>query len=498
MPSINGTIKKYPLKCIKCVEYFTTEKKLEVHNTSIHSKDGFKCQFCQRFFPTKQGKKTHESRMHQRQMKETIKKSSAMKRSLSVENLNETLEKKKNKTEIEENANSPFIKDIVLDCIQDISMHETSENIDKQDEKMEQEMLEDRLDILRSVPPRNGGGNYKELKENMIKKLYDENLQLKENLEEKIKENENLNKTICDLKKKLENKEKEKRSSQSLNTSTTQRDAVIDIEENMECEENEGIEILVQNKNSGFRRISPQNMSQNRAQGTLDMNKSVNKKEKCTICDLELNNKKELNTHNSSVHDEVICHAQCQIGQCNIDNSNNSENRIPSSQENEIICNFCPLKFSSKNLLSKHRFDVHRTFKPCKNITNCPYGNRCFYSHTPISENRFRCFQCNEEFDTKGDMMVHRKTHGEVRTCSRFLNNQCERGNDCWWNHTNNRQVFRHVPGNLPPPILEQNQTMTTQRQYSIDRNRNNMMILETIKRMELEMNKVKEVLNIH
>ena len=103
-------------------------------------------------------------------MKETIKKSSAMKRSLSVENLNETLEKKKNKTEIEENANSPFIKDIVLDCIQDISMHETSENIDKQDEKMEQEMLEDRLDILRSVPPRNGGGNYKELKENMIKK----------------------------------------------------------------------------------------------------------------------------------------------------------------------------------------------------------------------------------------------------------------------------------------------------------------------------------------
>ena len=129
---------------------------------------------------------------------------------------------------------------------------------------------------------------------------------------------------------------------------------------------------------------------------------------------------------------------------------------------------------------------------------NCPYGNRCFYSHTPISENKFRCFQCNEEFDTKGDMMVHRKTHGEVRTCSRFLNNQCERGNDCWWNHTNNRQVFRHVPGNLPPPILEQNQTMTTLRQYSINRNRNNIAILETLKRMELEMNKVKGVLNIH
>ena len=94
--------------------------------------------------------------------------------------------------------------------------------------------------------------------------------------------------------------------------------------------------------------------------------------------------------------------------------------------------------------------------------------------------------------------MVHRKTHGAVRTRSRFLNNQCERGNDCWWNHTNNRQVFRHVPGNLPPPILEQNQTMTTLRQYSINRNRNNIAILETLKRMELEMNKVKEVLKIH
>ena len=167
-------------------------------------------------------------------------------------------------------------------------------------------------------------------------------------------------------------------------------------------------------------------------------------------------------------------------------------------------------------MLSKHRLDVHRTFKPCKNIMNCPYGDRCFYSHTPISENKFRCYQCNEEFDTKGNMMIHRKTHGEVRNCSRFLNNECERGNNCWWNHTNSRQVFRQVPGNLPPPILEQNQTppileqnpttpileqnqtSTTLRQYSIDRNRNNFVILETLKRMELEMNKVKEMLNIH
>ena len=94
--------------------------------------------------------------------------------------------------------------------------------------------------------------------------------------------------------------------------------------------------------------------------------------------------------------------------------------------------------------------------------------------------------------------MIHRKTHGEVRNCSRFLNNECERGNNCWWNHTNSRQVFRQVPGNLPPPILEQNQTSTTLRQYSINRNRNNIAILETLKRMELEMNKVKEVLNIH
>ena len=216
MPSITGTIRKLPFRCIKCVAYFTTEQKLEVHNKSNHSKDSFKCQYCQRLFPTKQGKKIHESRMHQWQMKETLKKSSALKRSLSVENVSESLEKKKNKTENTENANLQFIQDIVLSTIQDISINKTSENNDEQVEAMELEMLEDRLDILRSVPPRNGGGNYEEVKANAMKTLYDENSQLKNTLEEKKKEIENLNKTIFDLKRKLEKKTKKKKEVHNL------------------------------------------------------------------------------------------------------------------------------------------------------------------------------------------------------------------------------------------------------------------------------------------
>ena len=59
-----------------------------------------------------------------------------------------------------------------------------------------------------------------------MKTLYDENSQLKNTIEEKNKEIETLNKTIFDLKRKLEKNEKENRSSQSLNTYTKKRDGV--------------------------------------------------------------------------------------------------------------------------------------------------------------------------------------------------------------------------------------------------------------------------------
>ena len=55
-------------------------------------------------------------------------------------------------------------------------------------------------------------------------------------------------------------------------------------------------------------------------------------------------------------------------------------------------------------------------------------------------------------------MMIHRKQHNEVKTCKHFVNNKCDRGNNCWWKHEKGinsdtpTQGFRQAPNNMAPP----------------------------------------------
>ena len=79
--------------------------------------------------------------------------------------------------------------------------------------------------------------------------------------------------------------------------------------------------------------------------------------------------------------------------------------------------------------------------------------------------------------------MIHRKRHGGVRDCSKFVNNQCDRGDSCWWNHAINNQVFQTVTENLPPPI----QVKTTP----------NIILVNMLKTMETELMKIKVMLNM-
>ena len=107
--------------------------------------------------------------------------------------------------------------------------------------------------------------------------------------------------------------------------------------------------------------------------------------------------------HIKSDHYEMICHVQCEGGKC-------TRSEIGSQQmENPYKCNLCEQVFPSRNILSTHKADVHRTFKPCRDITNCRYQAGCYFSHVPVTVGKVRCFQCGEEFDTKHTMMIHRK-----------------------------------------------------------------------------------------
>ena len=195
--------------------------------------------------------------------------------------------------------------------------------------------------------------------------------------------------------------------------------------------------------------------------------------------------------HTASDHDEMICHTQCEGGKCSRGETGSPQ--IISQHK----CNFCEMIFSSKNALSTHRVDVHRSFKPCRDITNCQYQSGCYFSHFPVTVGKVRCFQCGEEFDSKHNMMIHRKIHGGVKVCLKLTNNQCDRGDSCWWSHTTSNQVFQKVEENLPPPIQRKEQL--TQMEPQIEtQNKTNEILVNMLKTMDTELKKIKQILNIN
>ena len=198
----------------------------------------------------------------------------------------------------------------------------------------------------------------------------------------------------------------------------------------------------------------------------LETHKKENhKKEKefpCTDCDFQATSRAILRKHRQLLHNKVaeIESTPTEIGHIS---------QIPISTSLEEVlkdvqivrkeadtkmkkCPFCNEIFSSSTSLAQHRRESHLTYKPCRNIDQCTFGIDCFYSHIPISEGLFRCFQCGDEFNTINEMMLHRKeNHEGVKICKKFLENQCMKDNECWWLH-NNAVDFQKIPENLAPP----------------------------------------------
>ena len=58
--------------------------------------------------------------------------------------------------------------------------------------------------------------------------------------------------------------------------------------------------------------------------------------------------------------------------------------QIPDVEHSNHTCNFCQETFSMKKDLMTHRKIKHVTYKPCRNMSNCTYGDNCFFSHIPL------------------------------------------------------------------------------------------------------------------
>ena len=114
--------------------------------------------------------------------------------------------------------------------------------------------------------------------------------------------------------------------------------------------------------------------------------------------------------------------------------------------DNTIIeCRICGEGFDVKWKLMKHRKIKHITsVAPCKNYIEekCNFtALMCWWNHEEKQigqKEDIDCFVCNETFQSKPELMTHRKkNHSEIiRQCIQFSQNNCRYEEEsCWYKH---------------------------------------------------------------
>ena len=127
----------------------------------------------------------------------------------------------------------------------------------------------------------------------------------------------------------------------------------------------------------------------------------------CDQCQYKTTKADQLEVHIENRHSMAICNI------CNktftgklllIKHKNKVHNNVPNNETRKPQCSICHDLFSSKKELTKHRQMNHLTFKPCRYQENCKFGTECYYDHTPIQTDMFRCFQCGYELKPSASM----------------------------------------------------------------------------------------------
>ena len=103
-------------------------------------------------------------------------------------------------------------------------------------------------------------------------------------------------------------------------------------------------------------------------------------------------------------------------------------------------CRNCEKLFDSKPNLMLHRKTEHiSTVALCrKNIArNCSFtADLCWWKHSEEQVQDIECYFCENTFESRTSVMMHRKRmHPKtVKPCTQFLHSKCSVGQDtCWF-----------------------------------------------------------------
>ena len=124
-------------------------------------------------------------------------------------------------------------------------------------------------------------------------------------------------------------------------------------------------------------------------------------------------------------------------------------------EDEEVSCRNCGDSFIGKINLMIQRKQAHSsTVAYCENYkeNRCSFSSdKCYWNHTEkvaLTDGMVCCYTCEETFESKNKMMIHRKNKHEalVRVCENFKDNNCKRQNNfCWFIHKDEEIITESI-----------------------------------------------------
>ena len=155
------------------------------------------------------------------------------------------------------------------------------------------------------------------------------------------------------------------------------------------------------------------------------------------------------NLINSSVQTDPIKCEECDYSADNIHHLVDHMHGVHSIEDDDFDyecsfrCEHCGKGFHESNNLKIHVQHEHsEEVKNCKHFLEgkCFFGETCWFSHDQnIEIEKIKCLFCDYSFDSKSELMSHRKTEhpNRVKKCKYENNGSCQHGpNFCWYKHT--------------------------------------------------------------
>ena len=196
---------------------------------------------------------------------------------------------------------------------------------------------------------------------------------------------------------------------------------------------------------------------------------------KCEVCDYVFAEKLDLIRHNMKEHTnekEKVRQYSCEDCALQGENGIELKKHIQRTRHNPTEynekCYTCKKEFSSYWHLMNHRKLEHASSKICRyfKLNKCIFdASDCWYKHPASSFTEkevdlgHACDKCEKVFESKSDLMKHRKTeHGSVISkCRKFAQGNCDyTDSTCWFSHIEqNENLYDNTSNNHETEIKD-------------------------------------------